>query len=72
MGSRSPALLPSSTLLTKMPRPCSEPPRTLNPSLPAGLFSTRTAWMMSLSSLLADGGGDTGMTPLPILGTEGP
>lgn len=52
-GPCSPALLPSSTLLTKMPKPCSEPPLTLKPSLPEGLFSTRTAWMMSLSSLLA-------------------
>nr|XP_009942326.1 PREDICTED: sideroflexin-1-like [Opisthocomus hoazin] len=34
-----------------MPRPCSEPPRTLKPSLPSALFSTVMALMMSLSLL---------------------
>lgn len=50
-----PAVLPSSTLLTKMPNPCSEPPRTLKPSLPSTLFSTVMALMTSLSLLLAVG-----------------
>lgn len=45
-----PAELLSSTLLTKMLRPCSEPPRTLKPSLPSSLLSTVTVWMSSLSS----------------------
>lgn len=52
-----PAALPSSTLLTKMPSPCSEPPRTLKPSLPSALFSTVMALMMLLSLLLAVGTG---------------
>lgn len=46
----SPAELSSSTLLTNMPSPCSEPPRTLKPSRPSGLLSTVTVWMSSLSS----------------------
>uniref|UniRef100_A0A3Q0RR03 Uncharacterized protein n=1 Tax=Amphilophus citrinellus TaxID=61819 RepID=A0A3Q0RR03_AMPCI len=46
----SPAALLSSTLLTKMLRPCSEPPRTLNPSLPSTLLSTVIVWRSSLSS----------------------
>lgn len=53
-----PAVLPSSTLLTKMPKPCSEPPRTLKPSLPSTLFSTVMALMTSLSLLLAVGTGE--------------
>lgn len=53
-----PAVLPSSTLLTKMPNPCSEPPRTLKPSLPSTLFSTVMALMTSLSLLLAVGTGE--------------
>lgn len=56
--SHLPAALPSSTLLTKIPSPCSEPPRTLKPSLPSTLFSTVIALMMSLSLLLAVGTGD--------------
>lgn len=56
--SHLPAALPSSTLLTKMPSPCSEPPRTLKPSLPSMLFSTVMALMMSLSLLLAVGMAD--------------
>uniref|UniRef100_A0A8C1V2A2 Uncharacterized protein n=1 Tax=Cyprinus carpio TaxID=7962 RepID=A0A8C1V2A2_CYPCA len=42
--------LSSSTLLTKIPRPCSDPPRTLKPSLPSSLLSTVIVWMSSLSS----------------------
>lgn len=53
--SHLPAALPSSTLLTKMPSPCSEPPRTLKPSLPSMLFSTVMALMTLLSLLLAVG-----------------
>lgn len=59
-----PAALPSSTLLTKMPSPCSEPPRTLKPSLPSVLFSTVMALMTSLSLLLAAG---TDVSPLRLL-----
>uniref|UniRef100_A0A667XA46 Uncharacterized protein n=1 Tax=Myripristis murdjan TaxID=586833 RepID=A0A667XA46_9TELE len=34
--------LSSSTLLTNMPRPCSDPPRTLKPRRPSGVLSTVT------------------------------
>lgn len=44
------AELSSSTLLTNMPSPCSEPPRTLKPRRPSGLLSTVSVWMSSLSS----------------------
>uniref|UniRef100_A0A3Q2DW24 Uncharacterized protein n=1 Tax=Cyprinodon variegatus TaxID=28743 RepID=A0A3Q2DW24_CYPVA len=47
---RLPAVLLSSTLLTKMLRPCSEPPRTLKPSFPSKLLSTVTVWRSSQSS----------------------
>uniref|UniRef100_A0A4W4G306 Uncharacterized protein n=1 Tax=Electrophorus electricus TaxID=8005 RepID=A0A4W4G306_ELEEL len=33
-----------------MPRPCSEPPRTLKPNLPSSLLSTVIVWISSLSS----------------------
>lgn len=46
----SPARPLSSTLLTKMPSPCSEPPRTLKPRRPSSLLSTVTVWMSSQSS----------------------
>uniref|UniRef100_A0A8D3CRZ0 Uncharacterized protein n=1 Tax=Scophthalmus maximus TaxID=52904 RepID=A0A8D3CRZ0_SCOMX len=46
----SPAVLLSSTLLTKMLRPCSEPPRTLKPSFPSTLLSTVMVWRSSQSS----------------------
>uniref|UniRef100_A0A8C3GDJ1 Uncharacterized protein n=1 Tax=Cairina moschata TaxID=8855 RepID=A0A8C3GDJ1_CAIMO len=68
--SHLPAALPSSTLLTKMPSPCSEPPRTLKPSLPSALFSTVMALITSLSLLLAAGTavspGDGTQKPLPL------
>lgn len=44
------AELSSSTLLTNIPSPCSEPPRTLKPRRPSGLLSTVSVWMSSLSS----------------------
>lgn len=69
--SHLPAALPSSTLLTKMPSPCSEPPRTLKPSLPSTLFSTVMALMMSLSLLLAVGTGDGMCHPGWVQATRG-
>lgn len=51
-----PAELSSSTLLTNMPSPCSEPPRTLKPRRPSGLLSTVSVWMSSLSSPPANTG----------------
>lgn len=51
-----PAELSSSTLLTNMPSPCSEPPRTLKPRRPSGLLLTVSVWMSSLSSPPANTG----------------